>query len=69
VTRTVLTLAALTLLPGVVAAAEPPSLDEEFLEYLAQFEGQADNWTWFADDDEEPKQPASPATREKAVER
>ena len=33
------------------AAAEPPPVDEEFLEYLAEFEGQSDNWTWFADDD------------------
>jgi len=41
---------ALALLPAVVESAEPPPLDEEFLEYLSEYEGQAENWTWFADD-------------------
>lgn len=29
-------------------ATEPAALDEEFLEYLAEFESDAENWTWFA---------------------
>jgi hypothetical protein len=41
---------ALTLLPAFARSAEPPALDEEFLEYLSEYEGPAENWTWFADD-------------------
>lgn len=54
-TRQALTLAALWLLPSIAAAAEPASaadsapLDEEFLEYFAEFENQADNWTLFSE--------------------
>jgi len=66
----IVTIAALALLPGLAAAAEPPPLDEEFLDYLAEFEGQSDNWTWFADDDKTPAKenkapPAKPATEVK----
>lgn len=42
--------AVLTLLPALAQSAEPPALDEEFLEYLSEYEGQTENWTWFADD-------------------
>lgn len=45
---TVLALAALGLLPIAGHAAEPAALDEGFLEYLAEFESDAENWTWFA---------------------
>jgi len=43
-------IAALALLPTIVKSAEPPALDEEFLEYLSEYEGQTENWTWFTDD-------------------
>src|SRR5262245_34821589 len=58
-------LLALTALPLVAAATDSEQLDEEFLEYLAEFDGK-DDWTWFnADDDDQPppkKPPASPKT-------
>jgi len=51
---------------GAVAAekVKPPAreapaseaLDAEFLEYLATFEGEDADWTWFADDAEKPPQ-------------
>jgi len=75
VKRTVLSLAALALLPAVANGAEPPPLDEEFLDYLSEYEGQADNWTWFADDEaakdaakhkeDKPATPAKPAAEVK----
>ena len=52
--RLFITVTAFALLPGITECAEPPPLDEEFLDYLAEFEGQSDNWTWFADDDKTP---------------
>ena len=57
------------LLPALANGAEPPPLDEDFLEYLAEFEGQTDNWTWFADDaaDSKDEKPATPAQRVKEV--
>jgi hypothetical protein len=48
------------LLACVADAAEPEPLDEEFLEYLAEFEDNTDNWTWFASDDEKEAAPKSP---------
>ena len=48
-----------------VAAAEKPAaetaaeaLDAEFLEYLSNFEGKDEDWTWFAEDAERPAKPA-----------
>ena len=51
---------------GAVAAekVKPPAreapaseaLDAEFLEYLATFEGEGADWTWFADETEKPVQ-------------
>lgn len=53
VTGAALALAVAGLLAAVAQAAEPEPLDEEFLEYLAEF-AQADaDWTWFASDDDE----------------
>lgn len=49
--RTTLTLAALALLPALAESAEPMPLEEDFLEYLSQFESESDNWTWFADEE------------------
>lgn len=49
----IVALAALGLLPIGGYAAEPAALDEEFLEYLAEFESDAENWTWFAAPDEQ----------------
>jgi hypothetical protein len=61
-------LAALLLSVPLGAAAaekvEPPAkeapaseaLDAEFLEYLATFEGEDADWTWFADDTAKPAQ-------------
>ena len=50
------------LLAGTARAAEPAPLDEEFLEYLAQLEGDEDDWTWF-EADEPPPAAAKPAAR------
>lgn len=41
------------LLAPVAYAAEPEPLDEEFLEYLAEFADTDADWTWFAADDED----------------
>ena len=64
---------ALVLLPGIAASAEPVPLDEEFLEYLANVEDQADDWTWFdADEDSTEKSERSeqhqPPSPQKATE-
>jgi hypothetical protein len=40
-------LIALAALPSVVRAADPEVLDEDFLDYLAEFENEDDNWSWF----------------------
>lgn len=59
--------AALALLPAVGESAEPPP-DEEFLEYLAEFEAVSDDWTWFADDEaatsKDVKPPLTPPAKE-----
>ncbi|MFL6549432.1 MAG: hypothetical protein ACJ8OJ_12105 [Povalibacter sp.] len=44
-------LVALVALPAVVCAAEPETLDEDFLEYLAELDQVEDDWSWFADED------------------
>lgn len=56
------------LLAGVADAAEPEPLDEEFLEYLAEFEDTADDWIWFASDDEKEDAPRPPVKHEEKVE-
>jgi hypothetical protein len=38
------------LFAGVATADESATLDEDFLDYLAELEDDADNWTWFAAD-------------------
>jgi regulator of RNase E activity RraB len=66
-----LTLAALALLTTMAESAEPAPLDEDFLEYLSEFESESDNWTLFvdeeatddqddADKDEKPAKPVKP---------
>jgi hypothetical protein len=50
------------LLATAVRAAESEQLDEEFLEYLAEFANAEDDWTWFASDDDEEKA-AKPAAK------
>ena len=48
------------LLAVPARAAEPEPLDEEFLEYLAQLEGDEDDWTLFeAEAKPAPVQPAA----------
>ena len=48
-----------------------PPLDAEFLEYLATFGGDEENWTLFADEDDPPpepppaKDPVAPESAEK----
>lgn len=55
------------LLVSVAYATEPEPLDEDFLEYLAEFAEADADWTWFASDDDEDvaaekeKQAAKPA--------
>jgi hypothetical protein len=34
-------------LPALAHAAEPEVLDEDFLEYLAEFDDEEDDWSWF----------------------
>ena len=36
-------------LPRLASAEHEAALDAEFLEYLSTFEGDQENWTWFAD--------------------
>lgn len=52
------------LLPALALSAEAEALDEEFLEYLAEFE-EDDDWNWFAQDDEDKKTAAKPAPAKK----
>ena len=65
-----LALAIAGLLAGAATAAEPEPLDEDFLEYLAEFANDADDWTWFAsdtdEDDEEAPQAASKSQQQAA---
>ena len=35
------------VMPILAAAAEPEVLDEDFLEYLAEFDNEEDDWSWF----------------------
>lgn len=63
----------LGLLPAIGSAAEPAPLDEDFLEYLAELDTAADNWTWFAAQDDADGKDASesaaqpPAKRQEKV--
>lgn len=40
--------------PAAKQAPASEALDAEFLEYLATFEGENADWTWFADDAAKP---------------
>jgi hypothetical protein len=42
------------------AADKLPPLDAEFLDYLASFGGDEEDWTLFADDEEPASKPPSP---------
>lgn len=55
-----LAMGAAGLLTRPAQAAEPEPLDEEFLEYLSQLEGEQDDWTLFEAEDDKPA-PAKPA--------
>ncbi len=57
-----LALLAQTLLASTALAADPPPLDDDFLDYLSEFEGKSDDWTWFADDEQQATQARSAAT-------
>lgn len=41
--------ATLLLVPALALGAEPEPLDEEFLEFLAEFD-EDDDWAWFTQD-------------------
>ena len=41
-------------------AAEPEPLDEEFLDYLSQLEGDEDDWTLFDSEEAKPQADAKP---------
>lgn len=46
----------LLLACGTVArAADPAAPDEAFLEYLGSVDSESDDWTWFADHEDESK--------------
>jgi hypothetical protein len=49
----------------VAAADKLPPLDAEFLEYLASFGGDEEDWTLFADDEEPAQQPPAKDTAAK----
>lgn len=66
-TRAALAIAVAGLCAGAALAAEPEPLDEEFLEYLAEFEDGSDNWTLFADDDKQDAAAAQGASTAKAA--
>ncbi len=51
------------LMAGAAQAAEPEPLDEEFLEYLAQLEGDEDDWTLFEADETKPAPVQPPASK------
>jgi hypothetical protein len=60
---------ALGVLPIVARAAEQEALDEDFLEYLAEFDDKDDDWSWFdADDDDTPVKPQNKPTPSKQTE-
>lgn len=42
---------ALGAVPALAQTAEPEVLDEAFLEYLAEFDDEKDDWSWFDRDD------------------
>ena len=66
-TRAALAIAVAGLCAGAALAVEPEPLDEEFLEYLAEFEDSSDNWTWFADDDKQDAAAAKAASMAKTA--
>jgi hypothetical protein len=53
------------LLASVAYAADPEPLDEDFLEYLAEFATADADWTWFASDadDEDVAEKEKPAAK------
>jgi hypothetical protein len=42
------------VLANAAIAADPLPLDDEFLDYLSQFESKSDDWTLFADEERAP---------------
>lgn len=54
------------LLASVAHAAEPEPLDEEFLEYLAEFADADADWTWFAADEDEDEDDAAEKAKQAA---
>lgn len=51
------------------AAEKLPPLDAEFLEYLANFGSDEEDWALFVDDDDEESATEPPAAKEPAAER
>jgi hypothetical protein len=51
------------------AAEKLPPLDAEFLEYLANFGSDEEDWTLFVDDDDEEPATEPPAAKEPAAKR
>jgi hypothetical protein len=45
------TVVALSAVPMLTQAAEPEVLDEAFLDYLAEFDEEEDDWSWFDAED------------------
>jgi hypothetical protein len=71
VTRAAFAVALAALLASVAYATEPEPLDEDFLEYLAEFAAADADWTWFASDAddvaaEKEKPAAKPAPQQSA---
>ena len=62
-----LLLGAASVLTHPAQAAEPEPLDEDFLDYLSQLEGEDDDWTLF--DSEEAKPAATPSAAAKPTPR
>jgi hypothetical protein len=60
-----LMLGAASLATSAAQAGEPQPLDEEFLDYLSQLEGDDDDWTLFDGEEAKPA-PAPPAAAKPA---
>ena len=53
-------LIALAAMPVIVRAADTDVLDEDFLDYLAEFEDEDDDWSWFDGEDKPSSSERSP---------
>ena len=55
------------VVPILAAAAEPEVLDEDFLEYLAEFDNEEDDWSWFDAEDKAAQLKKAASQKDKKV--